>query len=177
MVITYLIVHLSTSANRQTHTLLFFTLLTVSLFTLFSPLLPTPLLQTLAALTIPLTLSSKLPQILSNHAQGSTGQLSAFLVFNSFVGCAARVYTTVMETGDRVILVGFLAAMGLNGVLAAQMGYYWNVRSSTIAVMEREKEMKEEREELEKVLVHEKSAPSSPVTISTKSRNYVRKLD
>lgn len=82
-----------------------------------------------------------------------------------------------METGDRVILVGFLAAMGLNGVLAAQMGYYWNVRSSTIAVMEREKEMKEEREELEKVLVHEKSAPSSPVTISTKSRNYVRKLD
>lgn len=168
MVITYLIVSLSSSPNRTTQTALFFALLTTSLFTLFSPLLPTSLLKYLAASTIPLTLSSKLPQILSNHRAGSTGQLSAFLVINSFVGCAARVYTTLVETGDTVILVGFVAAMLLNGVLAAQMGWYWNVSKE------------EKREEVvrgeEKVAVLESPVVAAVVAPTTKSR-YVRKLD
>lgn len=51
-------------------------------------LVPPSTLAFLQTLTIPLALSSKLPQIVSNFRAGSTGQLSAFLVFNSLAGCA-----------------------------------------------------------------------------------------
>lgn len=52
-------------------------------------LVPPSTLSFLQTVTIPLSLSSKLPQIISNARAGSTGQLSAFLVFNSLAGCAS----------------------------------------------------------------------------------------
>lgn len=80
--------------------------------------------------SIPLSLSSKVPQILSNFRLGSTGQLSAFLVFNSLLGCLARVYTTATETGDDVLWWGFVGAAVLNGVIALQMLASWNAEDA-----------------------------------------------
>ncbi|KPV74015.1 uncharacterized protein RHOBADRAFT_37877 [Rhodotorula graminis WP1] len=85
-----------------------------------------PTLAWLQTLTIPISLSSKLPQIVSNARAGSTGQLSAFLVFNSLAGCLARVFTTRTETADPVLLWGFALGALLNGVLALQMLVYRN---------------------------------------------------
>ncbi|ORZ11641.1 hypothetical protein BCR41DRAFT_378198 [Lobosporangium transversale] len=48
----------------------------------------------LQAATIPINLFSKVPQIIENYKNGSTGQLAAFTVFNYFAGSLARVYTT-----------------------------------------------------------------------------------
>lgn len=84
------------------------------------------LLSFLQASTVPLALVSKAPQILSNYQLKSTGNLSAFAVFNAFLGCLARLFTTSQETGDTLMWWGFALAGALNAVLVAQMIVYWN---------------------------------------------------
>lgn len=88
-------------------------------------------LQILQGLSIPLSLASKLPQIYTNYRNGSTGQLSAFTVFNYLAGSAARVFTTLTEVNDPVIFWGFVVAAALNAVLAAQMVFYWKSSPKT----------------------------------------------
>ncbi|TID13497.1 putative monosaccharide-P-dolichol utilization protein [Venturia nashicola] len=77
-----------------------------------------------------LGIGSKLPQILTIWKEGGTGQLSAFAVFNFLAGSLARVFTTIQEVDDPLILYGFIAGFALNAILAAQMVYYWNSSSS-----------------------------------------------
>ena len=95
-----------------------------------------------------LSVASKLPQIFTIWQEGGTGQLSAFAVrdiggydislamqkltralqvFNFLIGSATRIFTTLQEVNDPLILYGFVAGFILNAVLAAQMIYYWNV--------------------------------------------------
>lgn len=78
-----------------------------------------------------LAVASKLPQILSNYQTGGTGQLSAFAVFNYLAGSLSRIFTTLQEVDDKLILYGFIAGFILNAVLAAQMVYYWNSTTSS----------------------------------------------
>lgn len=73
-----------------------------------------------------LSIASKLPQIATVYSQGGTGQLSAFAVFNYLLGSASRIFTTLQEVDDKLILYSFIAGFTLNAVLAAQMVYYWN---------------------------------------------------
>lgn len=87
--------------------------------------IPLPLLQALLTLTIPLALASKIPQILINYRTSSTGQLSSLLVFSSLLGCLARLFTTLAETGDSTLLLNFGSGSALNGILALQMILYW----------------------------------------------------
>ena len=47
-------------------------------------------------------------------------------VFNYLIGSLSRIYTTLQEVDDKLVLYTFLAAFSLNAVLAAQMVYYWN---------------------------------------------------
>jgi mannose-P-dolichol utilization defect protein 1 len=58
--------------------------------------------------------------------QGHTGQLSAITVFLFFIGSVARVFTTMQEVKDPILLWGFVLASALNGLLALQMVIYWN---------------------------------------------------
>ncbi|KAL4782461.1 hypothetical protein BJX76DRAFT_332627 [Aspergillus varians] len=73
-----------------------------------------------------LGVASKVPQILTIWQEGGTGQLSAFAVFNYLAGSLTRIFTTLQEVDDKLILYGFLAGFSLNLILAAQMLYYWN---------------------------------------------------
>ncbi|KAJ5610549.1 hypothetical protein N7510_007268 [Penicillium lagena] len=73
-----------------------------------------------------LGVASKLPQIFTIWREGGTGQLSAFAVFNYLVGSLSRIFTTIQEVDDKLILYGFVAGFTLNVILAAQMVYYWN---------------------------------------------------
>ena len=73
-----------------------------------------------------LSIASKLPQILTVYSQGGTGQLSAFAVFNYLLGSASRIFTTLQEVDDKLILYSFIAGFVLNAILAIQMVYYWN---------------------------------------------------
>ncbi|KAF1737765.1 Mannose-P-dolichol utilization defect 1 protein [Beauveria bassiana] len=76
-----------------------------------------------------LGVASKLPQILAIAQQGGTGQLSAFTVFNYLAGSLSRIFTTLQEVDDKLILYGFISGFVLNAILAAQMVYYWNAPS------------------------------------------------
>ncbi|KAH0538266.1 hypothetical protein FGG08_005137 [Glutinoglossum americanum] len=81
---------------------------------------------------------SKAPQIWTVWKEGGTGQLSAFAVFNYLLGSLTRIFTTLQEVDDKLILYSFIAAFTLNAILAAQMAYYWNsgdrVASKKVAV-------------------------------------------
>ena len=67
-------------------------------YALASPsLVPAATLSFLQTLTIPISLSSKVPQIVENYKAKSTGQLSAFLVVNSLAGCVAIARTLCLR--------------------------------------------------------------------------------
>jgi mannose-P-dolichol utilization defect 1 len=83
-------------------------------------------MTTLQAAAGGLSIASKVPQILTIWQQGGTGQLSAFAVFNYLFGSLSRIYTTLQEVDDQLILYGFIAGFALNAILAAQVIYYWN---------------------------------------------------
>lgn len=53
-------------------------------------------------------------------------RLTTNQVFNYLFGSLARVFTTIAEVDDPLILYGFLGGAFLNFVLAAQMVWYWN---------------------------------------------------
>lgn len=78
-----------------------------------------------------LSVASKLPQIWTVYVDGGTGQLSAFAVFNYLAGSLSRIFTTLQEVDDKLILYGFVAGFMLNAVLAGQMLYYWNEKGTT----------------------------------------------
>jgi len=77
-----------------------------------------------------LGVASKVPQILTVWSEGSTGQLSAFAVVNYLLGSLSRIFTTLQEVDDPLILYGFCAGFVLNLVLFAQVVYYWNAPAS-----------------------------------------------
>lgn len=56
--------------------------------------------------------------------------VSVIQVFNYLAGSLSRIFTTLQEVDDPLILYGFVAGFILNAVLAAQMVYYWNSPTS-----------------------------------------------
>jgi len=54
-------------------------------------------------------------------------------VFNYLLGSLSRIFTTLQEVDDKLILYGFVAGFALNAILAFQMVYYWNSPSSKVA--------------------------------------------
>ncbi|WVQ98269.1 hypothetical protein IAU59_005392 [Kwoniella sp. CBS 9459] len=136
-------------------------------------LCPPGMLALLQAATLPLSLISKAPQIISNHRHRSTGNLSAFAVFNALLGCLARLFTTKQEVNDPLIFWGFAGAAILNAVLALQMIVYWSNSGSE------EKDHKSFRRHS----AEERGAAASPekagayTTENGTGRRWARKLD
>ena len=67
-------------------------------------------------------------QVWANFCQGSTGQLSAVTTFLLTAGSAARIFTSIQETGDSLIILSFCVATFANGCIFAQLLYYWNAK-------------------------------------------------
>ena len=51
-------------------------------------------------------------------------------VFNYLLGSLSRIFTTLQEVPDPLILYGFIAGFALNAILAIQMIWYWNSPSN-----------------------------------------------
>lgn len=86
-------------------------------------------MQTLTAVQtagIPIVVVSKLLQISQNYRAQSTGQLSLISVFLQFAGTLARVFTSVQDTGDMLLIVSYSTAAVLNGLIFAQFFMYWS---------------------------------------------------
>ena len=67
-------------------------------------------------------------QALTNYKNQSTGQLSATTLMMQFGGCVARVFTSVQETGDTLLILTYVAATVLNGIILCQLFYYANLK-------------------------------------------------
>lgn len=48
-----------------------------------------------------------------------------------FGGSVARIFTSIQETGDYILILTFLVSTLCNGVLVAQLLWYWNVDKTT----------------------------------------------
>lgn len=66
-------------------------------------------------------------QAYRNWMNGHTGQMSVITVWMLFLGCVARVFTTLQETGDQLVMATFAGAAAANFVLVSQVHYYWKV--------------------------------------------------
>ncbi len=78
-------------------------------------------------------------QIYENWRNGSTGQLSAISTWLMTAGSLARIFTSIQETGDNLVILNFVASSFVNLILTAQILYYWN------APMPEEKKKVEEK--------------------------------
>lgn len=135
--------------------------------------------------TLPLSLFSKLPQIMQNARSQSTGQLSAFAVVAQIAGCLARLFTTATEVGDIIVTAGFALALILNIVVGVQMWMYWGnddkeVYSKTsIGVVHEKEEWTQVKHQKVDVVVPPKIPLSPPrhATASPSGRKWARKVD
>lgn len=89
-------------------------------------LVPDNILWLLQACNVPILMSGKLLQAWENYKNGSTGQLSAATVCGLTAGSIARIFTSIQETGDSMMIITYLAATSANLVLFFQLFYYKN---------------------------------------------------
>ncbi|XP_077171656.1 mannose-P-dolichol utilization defect 1 protein [Paroedura picta] len=94
---------------------------------LLSPLSPLSLVTVLQASNMPAVIISKLLQAAANYRNGHTGQLSAITAFLLSAGSLARIFTSIQETGDPLMALTFVVSLACNGIITAQLLYYWNV--------------------------------------------------
>jgi mannose-P-dolichol utilization defect protein 1 len=80
----------------------------------------------LNGLSLILASAGKLIQIHANWKNGSTGVLSAFTLILQFLGCVARIFTSIQETGDSYMILNYVVVSAINGILVWQLVYYWN---------------------------------------------------
>eukprot|EP00462_Mataza_sp_D1_P020775 CAMPEP_0175139942 /NCGR_PEP_ID=MMETSP0087-20121206/11193_1 /TAXON_ID=136419 /ORGANISM="Unknown Unknown, Strain D1" /LENGTH=160 /DNA_ID=CAMNT_0016423029 /DNA_START=257 /DNA_END=739 /DNA_ORIENTATION=+ len=81
------------------------------------------------ALTVPVISFSKIPQIMTNFSNKSTGQLAFITCFLNFLGCVARIFTTLTEVSDLVVLSSVVISTVLNGILFLQVVMYWGAQA------------------------------------------------
>ncbi|XP_043655567.1 mannose-P-dolichol utilization defect 1 protein homolog [Drosophila teissieri] len=112
--------------GRKAQSGLFLVGYVVLMYVLNSGLTPMSALFTIQSCNIPILLVGKLSQAYTNYQAGSTGQLSAATVIMMFAGSVARIFTSIQETGDFMIIITFIASTFANSVILAQLIYYWN---------------------------------------------------
>lgn len=95
---------------------------------------PRELLWTAQGFNVPILLLGKLSQAVTNYKNSSTGQLSAATCFMLFFGSLARIFTSVQETGDKMMIITYCVSTFANAVIIAQMLYYWNKPVDTFKV-------------------------------------------
>ncbi|XP_067624119.1 mannose-P-dolichol utilization defect 1 protein homolog [Eurosta solidaginis] len=97
----------------------------IVVYFLTSSYTPIDLLVVAQSVNIPILLVGKLSQAFTNYRNGSTGQLSATTAFLLFFGSFARIFTSMQETSDLLMIATFSASTFANAVIALQMIYYW----------------------------------------------------
>jgi len=97
-------------------------------YSVLSGLVGLSVLQLLQAATIPIFSASRVPQIYSNFSNKSVGQLSFVTTILNLGGNVGRVFTTLKEVNDPIILAGCLIGTLLNGIIVLQFLLYWNAK-------------------------------------------------
>lgn len=108
-------------------------------YALMSGLTPMSVLWSLQAANLPLAISGKLLQAYNNYRNRHTGQLSAITAWLMFGGAFARIFTSIQETGDQLVIVTFAAASAANFLIVAQIHYYWNRTNQYLEAISKKK--------------------------------------
>ncbi|XP_068129954.1 mannose-P-dolichol utilization defect 1 protein [Hyperolius riggenbachi] len=127
LIIGFLIQHLGSRTNLG---ILFLGIYFCVVAVLLSPVVPMAAVTLLQASNMPAVIISRLIQAVTNYKNGHTGQLSAITVALLFLGSLARIFTSVQETGDSLMATTFIVSSTCNGIIFAQLLYYWNVSSA-----------------------------------------------
>lgn len=98
----------------------------ILVFVLMGGLTPVKFLWTAQGFNVPILLTGKLSQAFTNYKNGSTGQLSAATCFMLFFGSLARIFTSIQETGDTMMIITYCVSTFANAVIVSQLLYYWN---------------------------------------------------
>ncbi|CAN2391671.1 mannose-P-dolichol utilization defect [Pristimantis euphronides] len=128
VIIGFLIQHLG---GRTTLGVLFLAVYFALIAVLLSPVIPMMLVTALQATNMPAVIISRLLQAVTNYRNGHTGQLSAVTIALLFLGSLARIFTSIQETGDPLMSLTYVVSSACNGLIFAQLLYYWNVSSAT----------------------------------------------
>ena len=68
----------------------------------------------------------QMSQIVNTFRLGSTGQLSFITYLLLWGGAIARVFTTIQETSDPLMLIQFCSTVILNTIIVIQFLIYWS---------------------------------------------------
>ena len=82
------------------------------------------------ASNIPMIILGKIIQIITNFRNGHTGQLSAITSFLLILGAIARIFTSIQETGDNIVILTYVCSSVVNTIIALQVLLYWNKTSN-----------------------------------------------
>ena len=111
--------------NRQKiRMLLLLSVLILYSILLFTNKLPQEVIYSLNACQLVLSLTSKLIQAYENYSNSSTGKLSAITIWLQFIGCVARIFTSIQETNDYTLILTYVLVSLANGLLIGQLFYY-----------------------------------------------------
>eukprot|EP00871_Galdieria_phlegrea_P002274 jgi/Galph1/3047/GphlegSOOS_G1747.1 len=85
---------------------------------------PLYLLRLFVTCNLLVALAARIPQVYSNWARQSTGTLNLITCLGIFGGACTRIWTTLQDVKDNLVLVGYIMSTVLNGVLCVQIIYY-----------------------------------------------------
>ncbi|CAG5056558.1 unnamed protein product [Parnassius apollo] len=94
--------------------------------TLVSDYTPKDVLWFMQAFNVPIIVVAKAIQVITNYKNGSTGQLSAVTCLLLFGGSIARIFTSIQETGDFIMILTYCVSTAANAALVLQLFWYWN---------------------------------------------------
>ncbi|XP_053694958.1 mannose-P-dolichol utilization defect 1 protein homolog [Sabethes cyaneus] len=95
-------------------------------YSLMGGLTPLSYLLIAQGFNVPILLLGKLSQAYTNYRNGGTGQLSAVTCFMLLAGSLARIFTSIQETGDQMMVITYGCSSFANAVIVLQLLYYWN---------------------------------------------------
>lgn len=121
--IAYLVLHFGGAPAKA---VFFGVLYSAVTYVLMGGLTPLNYLLIAQGFNVPILLLGKLSQAFTNYKNGSTGQLSAVTCFMLLAGSLARIFTSIQETGDQMMVITYGCSSFANSVIVMQLLYYWN---------------------------------------------------
>ncbi|KAL4236302.1 PQ-loop repeat-containing protein 3 [Mactra antiquata] len=103
---------------------IFFVLYMIVYLSIANKFLPEVMMKAVISLNTPLSVSSKLTQILALYRNKEPGRLSAKTWGIAAYGCYVRVFTNLVQTGDPFIILSFSSGAFLNTVIVIMILFY-----------------------------------------------------
>ncbi|KRY12048.1 Mannose-P-dolichol utilization defect 1 protein, partial [Trichinella patagoniensis] len=87
-------------------------------------------LDSVQMMTIVIMFIARATQAVDNYIHKSTGQLSAVTYILLFLGSLARIFTSIKETGDNMIIAQYMMSTLMNLFICLQIQLYWGNKRS-----------------------------------------------